>query len=193
MLIILSARPQLTGKENTDIKTLREVYNEHLYELAGFKKYWNEKLIEKTKSNETINFETIPELPNLTIKCRKKEQYEFLKDLKPYISGFQRGLVQLDCFSEEYKTVFRIVLDFNNERLEFDLESSVLLHDDTDIQAHIDRWKFFKDCFCNGQLEICDSKGVLLSIKNAFVPVNVDFRGTLQNIDNIIQTLTDKL
>ena len=80
------------------------------------------------------------------------------------------------------------VLDFNDERLDFEIFHHVATKDDgtlAEAQAEVDRLRFVDLYLSNGKLEIW-SGNQRLSRKDAFIPVNVDLSRTHEKYEEMI-------
>lgn len=78
-------------------------------------------------------------------------------------------------------------MNFTDERLQFDPIDSVALADDGSpnaVRRMIDRLKFVKALYLNGQLEVWDAaRNSILGRCDAFIPRNVDIPRMVEDID----------
>jgi len=91
------------------------------------------------------------------------------------------------CASSNKRIEAGLFLNFAEERLQFDPIDGVLLADDGSVEVvrrAIERIQFVKLLYLNGKIEVWDAdKNVRLGRCNAFVPVNIDVRRMVENID----------
>jgi hypothetical protein len=56
-------------------------------------------------------------------------------------------------------------------------------------ELEADIWRFLQGFYGNGELEIYDNRGTRLSLKLAFIPVNIDPSRTIENFQRRIDDL----
>lgn len=164
-------------EEILGIQTTSTVYQEHLYELAGFKTHFSRKALDAFAAGGVCSADEIVDFPAVSLGLSDQPPYAGLCGLTPVhlqaVAGgvkavFQRddGLVELQLF-----------LNVQAERLEFEISQDLRMVDDgtpeaMEVAASVHA--FQKDYFMNGRLRVHDFEtGELLGRKDAFMPLNV--------------------
>lgn len=163
------------------VKTRHTVWREHLYELEGYRKIVGEEFIPRicdpNDKMEGITFQ----VPTISVGLIGKGPFPSLSYMIPF--EFQRTptALMISYANPSDLIHFRVSCDFANERLIFEIERDLAAYDDGTVQAAedlADLSLFVWDYWRNGKLVITDSDtGERLSRKDAFIPVNVFFRG----------------
>jgi hypothetical protein len=163
------------------------------YELEGFRKLFGDTVVANLKANQELQPRDFPPLPKLGIRIRDKEKYQAFDRLRPTIVGVKDGCVHVRCDSNDGFVALVFGLNFQAERIEFNAQGGVAIGDDGSPQAvliGLDDLRFFREHICNGELEIWDvDKEVLLGRTDPLVPINVDLRGTIRNLDRAQERL----
>ncbi len=174
------------------VETRHTVWQKHLYELAGFKPLFGRDIIEYLKRGEQIPDGTNlqQELPYVTVGIRKYEPYKPLTRMAIVNLRQEQTLMRVTLGSEDGKISFHFYLDFAGERLHFDISDGIFLAPDDGSAAFAENQaelaRFFKNYVGNGQLQFFNADtGILLSRKDAFIPVNswLDVDGANANIE----------
>lgn len=165
-------------EEKLGVKTSSTIYREHLYELAGFKEIFGEPLVERISNGELIDAGQKIDLPNISFRLRGRPPFPPLENLKPTLFQQMGKSVQLRYAKEDHSIEVRFILNFEKERLEFEIHDGIYGSSDDDspefaeTKSHI--LEFTKWYFMNGRLEITDAEsGKEISRKEAFMPVNI--------------------
>lgn len=164
------------------VKTSHTIWQEHLYELEGFRKIVGEELIARLKNpNDDVTGVTV-NIPVITVGLDGKEPYKPFARLYPYeFHRGENGQMVAAFTTEDDLICFRFWFDWPNERLRFDIQRDFKAVDSGSLpsaenMAEVAR--FVWDYWRNGKLVITDADtGERLSRKDAFVPVNVILRG----------------
>ena len=65
---------EIAIEKEFEIKTAATIWNEHLYELEGFRTLFGADLVTRLKQKENVDPGNIPAIPNVSIGLRKKER-----------------------------------------------------------------------------------------------------------------------
>jgi len=175
------------------VKSSRTIYQEHLYELEGFRSLLGSETVSRLKQNENVPLESLKPLPKLSIRMRDHQILPAFERLIPYFVAADQGCVLLDCVSEDRLVVFRVALSFSEERLRFDAERGVLIADDGTAKPYrcaADHARLIRSLVLNGQLEIWNGdSNTLLGRTDPNIPLNIDTSGTIQLLDRQIERL----
>lgn len=179
------------------IKSRRTVLKEHEFEIQGFKDLFPEKLIKEIKDYKD-RFISVEELDLiLSLGIRSKPKYYGLDNLRIDKARMIQGILYLCLESEENALKFTLGIDFINNFLQYNPYEGPLVIDNGSAIASrciLGFYQFSRDLFLNGQLKIEDvATGKLLGFKTAFVPVDVDLKRTLQDIDATITALNEDI
>lgn len=164
-------------EEILGVQTATTVYREHLYELSGFKPLFSLELLEALTSNSEIVGEPMVDLPEVNVGLFGQPAFPMLCGLEPVHLQVLTGGAKVVFRRKDGLLEFHAFLDFANERLGFDVGRDLRVFDDgsalaMEVAANVR--EFLKHYFLNGRMRIDDAEtGVLLSRKEAFIPVNV--------------------
>lgn len=176
-LPIIQALAELAIEELLGVETGHTVWEKHHYELAGFKHIFGTDTVERVSKGEQISDGRIVEFPELNIQIYGKEPYASLVRMSP------KGLHQVDktihiaLASPSGRVQFFCLLDFEQERLHFNIHSDLVLARDDGTPEYADEMveigRFGLDYGLNGELHFFETDtGALISRKDAFIPVN---------------------
>ena len=159
------------------VKSSQTLYQEHLYELHGFKVFLGTDFIEKVLKNEDVEGNKCPIMPRISLKIRGQKQSDILDALKCEIENFDEKGVILKAFDTDKKISLPLFLNLREERLQSDFFSEAGFLGDDGTPEAMDRvaefFEFRKHYLCNGILEVWASDyNILLGRCDAFVPVN---------------------
>jgi len=169
------------------IKSQATIWQEHRYELSGFGALLGPQLVEEFKQRHDVPPKAVPSLPPLSLRVRDRDVLKAFQNLAVEPVGGTGGSLVLRCHSHDELVSLLISLNFAQERLEFDPESDVTLQDDGSPQAiHNvrDRIAIMRQLLFNGQLEVWNAEqSTLLGRTDPYIPMNIDLRGTEENLD----------
>jgi hypothetical protein len=176
-LPIMTALAQKAIEEALGIETSQTVHRKHLYELAGFKEILGSEIVGQLVRGEQITEERMVEIPDISVRIRKRDPYKPLSNLSVKEIGQNSKLFYIRFESKSSDVKIRFQLDFGAERLDFSLGRDLFARDTgsaeaADNMAEVSR--FSSEYFGNGQLHIFNAHtGALIARKDAFVPLNV--------------------
>lgn len=190
-LPLIKNMSELLIENEFDIKSSRTIHKEHLYELYGFKDFFDSELINALKRQEDIPTDTIEVSLNISLRIKSKKEYSLFEGLtitQAVVQG-KDGQIHLTCVSGDSLIQLLLHLDFANERLKYNIIDECSLCDNgEEISAKYaaEYYRFLSDLYANGHLSIWNSDTKeCLSQCNAFIPVNIDLANTLQNFAKI--------
>ncbi|CAN7342226.1 methylamine utilization protein MauJ [Bosea sp. LjRoot237] len=175
-LPIISALAVLAIESILGIETSETVYRRHLYELSHFKKLFGPELVEIIASDRPYEGDDHVELPIVDVRLKDMDAYAPLLQMVP--TGLERTGAKIAVWyrSQSSVTRLRFILNFPDERLEFDPLSDVFYTDNGSAEAarEIAIVNVFQVHLAgNGVLQIFDSEsGQLLARKSAYIPQN---------------------
>ena len=158
------------------VETRSTVWQKHLYELAGLKRFLGADVVAALAKGEVVNAEAKFDLPIISVELRRRAPYGALTGLEPVAVGQDGSILRLLTRSKDRCVWFQVHLDFPNERLYFDVFKD-LRADDNGTVAGAERLadisRFIYNYLCNGELRIVNATtGELLSRTGAFIPLN---------------------
>jgi hypothetical protein len=179
------------------IKSYSTILSEHLYELDGFRKIFGDAAVQNMKAGEAAIINKAPNFPRLTIRLDGKEAKEIaFVGVAVTAIGITKGAVILYCVSSDKRLKLALGLDFANERLVFDPEGGISVTDDGSVEAvdhEITAMEYFRGMILNGRTEVISAEtGERLGRTDAFVGVNIDLTGTIDNLDRTIAKLKEE-
>ena len=178
------------------IKTYSTVLSEHLYELDGFRAILGDDLVARLKANEAPPLpQPPPAFPSLTIRLDGRDGGVEFANMITAALGISEGAIVLFCASQDGRLKLALGLDFVNERLVFDPEREIRIKDDGSVDAvdhGLMRLRFFRGLVLNGRTEVVRADtGERLGRTDAYVGMNIDLNGTIENLDAAIASLTE--
>lgn len=166
-------------EEKLGVPRQATVWKEHLYELQGFRESFGPDLVGRIKRREVIEEGATVEMPErITLLARREDEVVAFKGLEIKIVGVGDGMVGLDLVPEDESVLFRLILDFGNEKLVFDPNRGLSIRQDRDslmlVEQEIELLRFRRCILGNGHIEVWDegSEG-LLGRSEPYLPVNV--------------------
>lgn len=176
-LPIIEALAILAIQDHLGIQTRHKIWQEHLYELRGWKEILPAPLIEASLLADPDGVEGQIDLPAINFRLRRSDPFALLENMKPIHIGLTNQRVELVYQSEDCLAELIFWLNFLEERLEFDSGRSFKLYDDGSVAAAQngkERCKFIWDYFGNGEIQIWNAeKNSLISRVGAFIPMNM--------------------
>jgi hypothetical protein len=196
-LPVIKALAEHLIESQVGVKSARTFRQEHLYELAGFREMFGASVVTKLKAKQLPSKGEFPALPLLSIRLRDKEKYPAFELLVSTIVGLKDGCVYVRCDSKDGLAALVFGLNFPAERIEFNTQGGVAVGDDGSAHAtrvRLDDLRFFREHICNGELEIWNAEAeTLLGRTDPLIPMNVDLRGTIRNLERIQEELETAL
>jgi hypothetical protein len=179
-------------QEELDVPSQRKIWQDHLYELEGFKRLFGDALTIRLKAKESVPLVDFPPIPPLTLNLKEQPPYDCLTALTFRVTACKDGIVLLATDPTTQPMVVALALNFPAETLELVLKMfGVNQKQEKFTRAlAVCYYKFLIAYFCNGYLQVFDSAtGVRLSHKTAFVAVNVDLSATVEGWQQKIKDL----
>lgn len=191
---IIEALAVLAIQDHLGIQTSHKAWQEHLYELRGWKRILPVAVIEASCGAEPNDIQAKIDLPLINFRLRRSEPFPLLEGMNPVHVGLANQRVELVYRSTDGLAELIFWLNFAEERLEFDLNLSFNLYDDDSAAAARngkERCRFIWEYFGNGEIQIWDvATGKLITRVDAFIPLNM-----MANLDGHLAELAawDKL
>ncbi|WP_296746323.1 methylamine utilization protein MauJ [Mesorhizobium sp.] len=175
-------------EERFGIATPMTEYQQHLYELRGWKKVLGEPLLAAVTTGTEPKADQVVDLPPIHVRLRTSPPYGPFEGMVP--KGIeQQGRELLMVYGTEDGLVeIRFRLAPAEERLKFDIFDGIYGRDDGSVAAaeyKQETQRFFRDYMLNGELQMWNAdSGALLSRLDAYVPLNmmVDLEACNANI-----------
>jgi hypothetical protein len=143
--------------------------------------------VANVRSGPPLRGSPMLDIPDISVGIRGRDPYAPLERLKCKHAAHENKMMRLTFASAQDDVEFRFALDFNAERLHFDVYEDLIVRDNGTAADHVHNTKrFFHDYFLNGQLQILNADtGELISRKDAFMPVNMIFdpKGAAAELD----------
>jgi hypothetical protein len=112
------------------IETGSTVWQKHLYELAGFKRFLGPDAVATLAKGEALRADAKIDLPMIRVELRQRAPYGALTALAPVEFGQEGSILHLRTRSKDQCIWFQVHLDFANERLCFDAFNDLRACDD---------------------------------------------------------------
>jgi len=175
-LPMVKALAEYMIEQHFGVKSAHTVWQEHLYELQGFTDLFGQELVARVKAGEEVTLGQFAALPPLSLRLAFKDKFPSFEDMAVNIVDCGGGNVNLALESSNGLASVMLVLDFVNERLDFEIFDHLATIDDgslAGVRAELDRLRFTDFYVGNGKLEIWAGTR-RLSRKDAHIPVNID-------------------
>lgn len=177
------------------VKSAQTIWREHLYELQGFADLFGVALVARVKAKEEVPLADFPAVPALSIGLMHAARYRSFEAMGAEIVDCHDGKVNVLLTTQNGLASALLVLDFAEERLDFEIFQHLAVEDDgsrAGAQAELDRLRFVDRYLLNGKLELW-AGGRRLSRRDAFLPNNIDLGGTHKNYERMIAAAETKL
>ena len=159
---------------NLGIKSQGTMYDEHLYELSGFRDHLGSSLVAKMKAREDIDVRALPVFPPVGVRVRGGEPLPALERLTPIWVLSLNGTLAVQFSNGTHPCVVAFRLNFAEESLEFDPATLVTVTDSTrpeGAQVIADRASLLRGLLRNKQLHVYRmDTGALMGRTDGFVP-----------------------
>jgi hypothetical protein len=169
---------ELAIEEAFGVKRRSTIYHEHLFELGGFRELFPNSVVESLKLGEELPNDTEIELPErLLLLARRGHESHKLPQMTVVDCGWTKGGLVL-CFRSVTGTVeLCVMLDFLNERLQFDpIRGFRISQDRSDkgrAEEELAALRFHRCILSNAHLEIWNSGAeTRLGSSDAYIPLN---------------------
>lgn len=187
-LPILEGLAILAIQDQLGIQTRHKIWQEHLYELRGWKEILPAAVVDASLAAVPPDIQADIDLPLIDFRLRHSEPFPLLMRMTPVHLGLTNQRVELVYRSADGLAELMFWLNFAEERLEFDLDRSFNLYDDGSVAAlqnGKERCRFIWDYFGNGEIQIWDADtSKLISRVDAFIPLNM-----ISNLDGHVAEL----
>jgi hypothetical protein len=171
------ALAQKAIEDELGVETSLTVYQKHLYELDGFKQILGIDTVERLARGEQITDGRMVEIPDISVRIRKRDSYEPLSNLSVKEIGQNGKVLDMRFASKDGDVVIHFQLDFGAERLNFSLFHDLAVKDTgtAELAERIAEVRRFQhEYFGNGQLHIVNAEtGELVARKDAYIPMNM--------------------
>lgn len=180
-LPIIEALATLAIEKHLSILTTQTIWEEHLYELRGWKAVFGDQLVADIIAGSPVATGQQIDMPVINARLRRSSLFSPLEGMFPLQLELGHAKARLTYRSTDQLVHLIVILDFLNERLLFDVQHSLRARDDgsaTAARNAKELARFNRDYLGNGELQIWNADtGALLSKCDAFIPVNcfVDF------------------
>jgi hypothetical protein len=175
-LPIVQGLAVLAMDEHLGIQTSHAIWKQHLYELRGWKPVFGRERIAAVLAGEPPAEGEEIDAPIIDVRLRRSAPFPPLEGMKPLQAAFQNGTIEVVYQSTDGLVDLIFWLNFGEERLEFDIQRSIVARDDGSVGAAKNAKelrRFFRDYLLNGELQMWDAeRGTLISRCDAFIPVN---------------------
>jgi hypothetical protein len=179
-------------QEELGVPSQRKIWQEHLYELEGFKRLFGDPLTARLNAKESVPLADFPVIPSLTLNLKEQPAYDCLAKLPFRVTASKDGVVLLATDPTIQPMSIALALNFPTETLELVL-SMFGVNDKQEKYVKAMAaccYRFLIDYFCNGCLQVFSAAaGERLSHKTAFIPVNVDVHATVEGWKQKIREL----
>ena len=152
-------------------------------------------MVARIQAKEEVPVADFPALPAMSVRLALRDCFASLEDMAVDIVDCAEGKVNLALNAANDLASVMLVLDFNDERLDFDILHHLATKDDGGLagaQAEVDRLRFVDLYLGNGELEVW-SGSQRLSRKDAFIPVNIDLSRTHERYEEMIAAAENAL
>jgi hypothetical protein len=178
------------------IDPLSKIFDEHLYELTGFRDLVDDDVLADILTSDAVNRRRVVFPGPISIRQWCDKRYGVFENLHARTKLIRDGVVVLACRSPDGVFAINLLLGFKDERFDLDVENAFIDGEGGDkaIEYAIDHTEFFRDLIGNGEIEIFSADdGKFLGRKDANIPVNIDPGGTFELMNAKIDELRRQL
>ena len=173
------------------VKSRSAIWNEHLYELAGFKNLIGVAVVARLMAKDTtLTAADAAQLERLSIGIKNREPYAALANLPVSNATIADGKIALTLASDDGVVEVDLMLNFPDERMAFDLDKGLRITDDgSEIAAKkiVSALHFMSDYMANGKLLAFNAdNGTLLGRKDAYIPMNIIPGSAIDHFNQLI-------
>ncbi|MDR6668974.1 methylamine utilization protein MauJ [Rhizobium sp. 1399] len=190
-LPVAQALAEYAIEHHFGVKSSQTIWEEHLYELEGFKTIFGENAVATIKTDGSLPRALWPSLPRLTVTLAGSEGFATLSKLRAEIVATADGCTDVQCTSDDNLTAMMLRLNFTEERLQIDVTHGLMAADDGSERAARGCaiiMRFIRDYILNGVLEVWNwDRQKLLGRCDAFIPMNIDLGATKRSYDELIR------
>jgi hypothetical protein len=176
-LPIISALAKGAIERELGVKSSHTIWEEHLYELDGFKKIFGEELVRTITRKEEFPSGAMVDLPPLNIELYGHEPYPPLTGMAPAGVDREEDAIKL-YYKKAERALIILHLDFAKERLSLEPLRDVRWARDNgsveaaETEAELKRFQY--DMLGNGRLRIVNADtGEVIGRKDAYIPLNM--------------------
>lgn len=158
-LPLVKALAEYAIEHEIGIKSQRTVWDEHLYELSGFRDLVGPALVAELKGGANLDPSHLALPSTLSMRLRGEEVLPTFASMTVAVAGSEHGVVQLRLRTANHLLEAALLLDFKNERLMFDAMNGFVLTDDGSAaaaRAGADLFRYLKRWMSNGETEVLD-------------------------------------
>jgi hypothetical protein len=175
-LPIMRALAKKAIEELFGVETSATNFRKHLYELDGFKRILGPEIV-RPMQDGALPSETTVDIPLVNIRLRRHDPYAPLEGMRCTLASPCGKLLRMRFESSHHDVAIDLALDFEAERIQFDLFRDVRAIDagsaESAERVH-EVTRFWHNYFGNGQLQIFNAEtGELIGRKDAYLPVNM--------------------
>ena len=156
---LLKNLAELAVERRTGIRRSHKIFQDHLYELRGFRQVVADNVMKMLEGSKPIPEGTTINFPDLnSVLARRGPKIHAFQNMYPEIAGRIEGGLVMDFVSNDQVIRIRVTLNFVEERLQFDpLHGIGFTPDRNDkqrIRNEIEVLEFQRCILSNGRLEI---------------------------------------
>lgn len=178
-LPIMEALASTAIEEQLSVKTSHTIWEEHLYELRGWKSALDMNLIENCFSGVSSSTDAILQIPSISVRLRRKDPFPPFEKMIPIGWNIEDQKLVLVFGSKNQFVRLKLILDFVKERMILPLQGGIEFSDDGSVEAAQSGKaieQFTQAYNANGELLVCRTDdGMMLSRCDPFMPFNVRF------------------
>lgn len=109
-----------------NVKSRHTIWNEHLYELAGFQSLFGLTITKRLKAKDTaLKVKELPAICRIRMGIKNWQPYTALANLTVRMAIINEGKVELTMASEDGLVEVDLALNFPDERMIFDIDNGV--------------------------------------------------------------------
>lgn len=116
----------LAVEQHLNIQTSHTIWKEHLYELRGWKPVFGDALIASVLAGDEPPADQHIDVPVLNVRLRRSAPFAPLDGMTPLHAGFVHQKIEVAYQSVDGLVDLVFWLDLAGERLEFDIEHSII-------------------------------------------------------------------
>lgn len=175
---LLKNLAELAIEQKAGIRRTHTIWRDHLYELEGFRQVISADVIRMLECSEIVPEGTEIDIPDTySVLARRGAEIHAFQNIYPEIVGQIKGGMMVDFVSNDKNLRIRAVLNFADERLQFDPIRDIAFtpnrNDTQQVRNEIEILQFQRCILSNGRLEVWDPETeTMLGRSDTCIPVN---------------------
>lgn len=169
---------ELAIEQKADVQRTHTIWKNHLYELEGFRGFFSQKVLDHLRQSTSVPDGETADIPRRCIVAARKgpDSYIF-NNMRLHLVEQVQGGVLVDFLTDDEAVTIRTILNFAEERMDFDPLSGLGFTPNRKDKKHVEYeillLEFQRCILGNGHLEVWDEDTkIKLGESKMYMPLN---------------------